>query len=55
MNTAAIPVAVANAAGASSMSRSRSSNIVIVGLPYREYTYRSISPVNAFSAADAVS
>ncbi len=33
VNTAAIPDAVANAAGAPSMSRSRSSNIEMVGLP----------------------
>jgi hypothetical protein len=33
VNTAAIPEAVANAAGAPSISRSRSSNIEIVGLP----------------------
>ena len=33
VNTAAMPVAVANAAGAPSISRSRSSNIEIVGLP----------------------
>ena len=54
VNTAAIPVAVAKAAGAPSISLSRSSNMVIVGLPYREYTYRSISPVNAFSASAAL-
>lgn len=33
VNTAAMPVAVAKAAGAPSMSRSRSSNIWMVGLP----------------------
>ena len=38
VKTAAIPVAVAKHAGAPSISRSRSSNIEIVGLPYREYT-----------------
>lgn len=36
VNTAAMPLAVANAAGAPSSRRSRSSNIVTVGLPYRE-------------------
>ncbi len=36
VNTAAIPVAVAKQAGAPSISRSRSSNIETVGLPYRE-------------------
>ena len=33
VNTAAIPLAVANAAGAPSIRRRRSSNMVIVGLP----------------------
>jgi hypothetical protein len=33
VNTAAIPLAVANAAGAPSIRRKRSSNMVIVGLP----------------------
>ena len=33
VNTAAMPLAVANAAGAPSISRNRSSNIVTVGLP----------------------
>ena len=33
VNTAAMPVAVAKHAGAPSISRSRSSNIEIVGLP----------------------
>lgn len=53
VNTAAMPLAVAKAAGAPSMRRNRSSNIVTVGLPYREYTKWSSSPVNDFSATAA--
>jgi hypothetical protein len=33
VKTAAIPLAVANAAGAPSINRSRSSNMLTVGLP----------------------
>src|SRR6185437_6451314 len=53
VNTAAMPLAVANAAGAPSSRRNRSSNIVTVGLPYREYTKWSTSPANDFSATAA--
>ena len=54
-NTADMPDDVAKQSSAPSIWRSRSSNIFTVGLPYREYTNRSVVPSNEASAASAES
>ena len=53
VKTAAMPVAVANAAGAPSRADMRCSNMRTVGLPNREYMNRSISSAKACAASSA--